>query len=120
MSVPKFDKRDRLKLVGYDNKTYWLRRNTWNIKTKQPERWYLKFNFDKIELTIAYPEEVRRSTKRADSKILYRKFSQMTIAPNITASWDGYIAVVIDTKTNRIQTIYPTRKIKEGEKLWPI
>ncbi len=119
MREPKFDKRGYLKLIGYDGKTYCLIRKTWETKTKRPEREFLKLNFDKIELTITYPEEVRRSTQRAYSKILYRKFSRMTIREGITIPWQGYIAVVIDEKQNRIQSIYPTRKIKKGKKLWP-
>jgi len=89
------------------------------IKTQHPERRTLKYNFDKIRLTITYPEEVRRSSKRRDSKILYRKFAELTVAHNLVARWNGYIAVVIDQKRGRIQTIYPTYKKKEGEKLWP-
>lgn len=112
MRAPQFDNKGLCKLIGYDGKTYHLTRKTWESKIKRPERDTLKFNFDKIELTITHPDEIRRSRKRATSKILYRKFDRINIRENITVPWDGYYAVVIDRKRKRIQTIYPTRKIK--------
>lgn len=123
MSAPKFDKRGHFKLIGYDGKSYCLTRKIWETKTKYPERAFLKLNFDKIELTVTYPHEVRRSTQKRDSKILYRGFSRVVIGESITAPWPGgnpgYIAVVINEKNGLIQTIYPTPKMKKGEKLWP-
>lgn len=122
MDAPKFDDKDRFKLIGYDGRTYCLTRKVWETKTKYPERQFLKLNFDKIELTITYPDEVRRSTKKKDSKILYRKFAQITIREGITVPWPGgnpgYIAVVINETNSVVQTIYPTPKIKKGDKLW--
>jgi hypothetical protein len=112
LRAPQFDDKGQFKLIGYDGNTYHLTRITWELKIKRPERDTLRFNFDKIELTITHPDEVRKSRTRATSKILYRKFDRINIRENITAPWDGYYAVVIDSKRNRIQTIYPTQKIK--------
>jgi hypothetical protein len=43
----------------------------------------------------------------------------MTIKEGITVPWDGYLAIVVNEKDKRVKTIYPTRKIKQGEQLWP-
>ena len=123
VDLPKFNQQGCFELKGYDGKTYYLTQKVWETKTKYPERQFLKLNFDKIELTITYPNEVRRSTKKRDSKILYRLFDRITIREGITVPWPdgnpGYIAVVINETNCIVQTIYPTPKIKKGEKLWP-
>ena len=112
MDAPKFDDKDRFKLIGYDGNTYHLTRESWEHVIKDRQRDTVKFNFDKVKLTITHPDEVRKSRIRTASKILYRKFDRINIRENITVPWDGYYAVVIDRKKKRIQTIYPTRKIK--------
>lgn len=117
MNEPTFDKNGHLKLIDPKGDAYCLTKETWEIKTKRPEREFLKLNFDKIELTITYPEKIRRSTKNKNCKIFYRKFSRMTIREGITVPWDGYVAIVVNERDKRIETIYPARKIKQGEEL---
>lgn len=119
MSEPKFDKLGCIKFIDYDGKSCYLTRETWKEKTKRPERAFLKFNFDKIRLTITYPEEVRKSTQNPNSKILYRRFNRINYREGVNVTFGGYIVVIINQKTGRVQTIYPTKKKKRGESLWP-
>lgn len=115
---PKFDRKGRIVFVDYESKSCYLAKETWEIKLKYPNREFFKYNFEKIELTITYPEEVRRSTKNKHSKILYRRFDRITIKEDITVPWKGYFVVIINTKSGRVQTFYPTRRKKTGEILW--
>lgn len=119
MPEPRFDKLGCIKFIDYEGKSCYLTRETWSEKTKYPERSLLKFNFDKIRLTITYPEEVRRSSKNRQSKILYRKFDRINYREGVNVPFNGYFVVVINQSSGRIQTIYPTKKKKRGEKLWP-
>jgi hypothetical protein len=112
---PKFDDKGRFKLIGYDGNAYHLTRKSWEHVIKDRQRDTVKFNFDKVVLTITYPDKVRRSKKRATSKILYKEFDQINIRENITVPWRGYFGVVIDRKKKRILTIYPTRKIQSED-----
>jgi len=66
-----------------------------------------------LYVNTSHPDQVRRSRKRTTSKILYRKFDRINIREGITAPWNAYVAVVIDGKTGRVRTIYPTRRIKK-------
>jgi hypothetical protein len=116
---PKFDRNGLCHLTDYQGKRCYLAQETWRKKTQRQERRVLKYNFDKIRLTIRNPDEVRRSTQRRDCRILYRSFSDWCIARGVVGRWSGYIAVIIDDKRGRIQTIYPTRRKKKGERLWP-
>lgn len=110
---PKFDNKGRFKLIGYDGNTYHLTRRSWEHVIKDRQRDTVKFNFDKVVLTITDPDHRRNSKKKSTSKILYRKFDQINIREDITVPWRGYFAVVIDRKKKRVLTIYPTRKIQQ-------
>ena len=112
MRAPKFDSKGQFKLVGYDGNTYHLTRKSWEHVIKDRERDTVKFNFDKVVLTITDPDHRRNSKKKSTSKILYRKFDRINLREAITIPWKGYFAVVVDRKKKRISTIYPTRTIK--------
>ena len=79
MRAPKFDDKGKFKLIGYDGNIYHLTRESWEHVIKDRQRDTVKFNFDKIELTITHPDEVRKSRIKTTSKILYRKFDRINI-----------------------------------------
>jgi hypothetical protein len=115
LHAPKFDDKGRFRIIDCNGKTYYLSRKSWEHVIKERERDTVRLNFDKIVLTITYPDKIRKSKKRANCKILYKEFDQINIRENITVPWKGYFAVVIDRKKKRILTIYPTRKIQSED-----
>jgi hypothetical protein len=116
---PKFDRNGLCHFTDYQGKRCYLAQETWRKKTQHQERRHLKYNFEKIRLTVRSPDEVRRSTQRRDCRILYRNFLEWSIGRKLPGHWKAYVAVIIDDKRGRIQTIYTTLRMKKGEKLWP-
>lgn len=99
-----------------------LSQKTWQCKTSKPERWHLEYNIEKIKTTLSDPDEVHKSAKNPEDYVFYKKFEDYQIREGITApALRGfqYLAIVVSTTKKLIKTIYPTDKIKRGERLWP-
>lgn len=96
-----------------------LSKGKWTTICSQPERAYYKFNGDKIPTTLINPDEIRHHQHIASQLIYYKGFATWKIKEGAEApvpNFAQYFAVVVDTATGRVCTVYPTKKIKNGKK----
>jgi hypothetical protein len=93
----------------------------WDLICSAAERGYYPFNGEKVATTLINPDIVRYHKKEANQFLYYKKFSNIIIAPGVSATpADGvYFAVIIDDSTKRICTVYPVPKPKEGKEFKP-
>ena len=87
----------------------------WDEICQEPERFYYKENAEKIATTLINPEHVRLSENYPDQFMYYKKFEMIRIGGKEVVSRAPYWAIVIDTLTRKICTLYPTLKIKHGK-----
>jgi len=119
---PDFTDENTVKLEGYDGSVYTLAKRTWELKLSYPERRHVEHNYDQLVQTIKEPDQVRQSTKHGDCFIAYKKFDWYWVVAGVsapTAIGLKYFAVVCNRKKKLIITFYPTKRMKDGLKLWP-
>ena len=87
----------------------------WNEICQEPERFYYRENAEKIATTLINPDYVRYSHNHANQFVYYKRFDTIVIGNREVASKVKVWAVIIDSKTYRICTVYPTPKVKKGK-----
>lgn len=91
----------------------------WDICAR-PERYYYRLNGDKVGTTLVNPDLVRHHSANQSQFMYYKRFDKFTIAEGIEAPGPAkFMAVVIDTATQRVCTVYPTDKPKPGKEYKP-
>lgn len=94
-----------------------LSQGKWDQICSQPERFYYRHNGEKIPTALIAPDHVRHHKNIADQFIYYKKFDSFKIADNVEGPMlCKLMAVVIDTATQRVCTVYPTDKPKVGSR----
>lgn len=119
---PSFTDGDFERLSAFDGKEYRLFRSTWDLKLSHPERAHVEYNFDKIVETLRCPDEVRKSSQHKDCFIAYKKFAKYWVVPGVSAPTPpglNWFAVVADSARRIVKTFYPTKQMKEGDRIWP-
>jgi hypothetical protein len=92
----------------------------WDDICSRPERFFYRYNGDKVATTLVNPDLVRHHKKFANQFIYYKQFKSFKIAENVEGPMPcKHMAVVIDTHTKRICTVYPTDKPKLGKEYKP-
>lgn len=90
-----------------------LSKAKWEQICGQPERYYYHLNGDKVATTLVAPDMVRHHISVPTQFIYYKRFDRFTLGPGIEAAVSPKLmAVVIDTATQRVCTVYPTDKPK--------
>ena len=93
-----------------------LSEEKWNKICSQPERYYYRHNGEKIATTLINPDYVRHHKTEETQLIYYKKFDAVKIAEEITGPVPcKFFAVIIDTDTGRVCTVYPVKAPKEGK-----
>lgn len=91
----------------------------WDKICGEPERWYYRFNGEKVGTTLVNPDLVRQHQHISSQYLYYKAYSTFVLAPNVTVNtgrnFPPYFAVVIDTNTGRVCTVYPVPKPKPGK-----
>lgn len=96
----------------------------WDLICSKPERRWYKFNEDKIPTTLIAPEHIRHHHLYDGQIVYYKQFSQYKldekteIPPELISKFK-FFAVIVDTKTNKICTVYPVKKPKQGKEFSP-
>lgn len=94
-----------------------LSRAKWNQICSEPERFYYRHNGEKVATTLVNPDFVRHHKTIASQLIYYKRFDSFKIAERVEGPMPcKLMAVVIDTATQRVCTVYPTDKPKAGSK----
>jgi len=92
----------------------------WDDICSQPERYYYRHNGEKIATTLIAPDEVRCNKTEQTQLVYYKEFRSFKIAEGIEGPMPvKFMAVIIDTATKRICTIYPVDKPKLGKAYRP-
>ncbi len=71
---------------------------------------------EKIEETLRDPDEVRRSRKRHDTVLYYKRFEALQIGTLTVKS--KYVCAVADHSEHEVKTAYLTPRMKQGALLW--
>lgn len=94
-----------------------LSRKKWDEICGEPERFFYRHNGEKIATTLVVPDFVRKHKLIGSQFIYYKRFESFKILEGVESSMPcKFMAVVIDTATQRVCTVYPTDKVKSGAK----
>jgi len=97
-----------------------LSKKKWELICCEPERFYYKFNADKISTTLINPDSIRYHKVIPDQVIYYKRFEKFYVSDKSEGPLPcKFWSVVIDTTTQRICTMYPTPKPKPGKEYQP-
>ena len=92
-----------------------LSKAKWGIICGQPERFYYRLNGEKVATTLINPDFVRHHRTQAHQAFYYKSFDTCKISDTLEAPVRcKFWAVIIDTLTQRVCTVYPTDKPKPG------
>ena len=91
-----------------------LSKEKWDEVCQETERFYYKNNAEKIPTTLINPETVRHSKHGGNKFIYYKRFETIMIGNKEVEAKIKYWAVVIDSDTKRVCTVYPTPKPRIG------
>lgn len=116
MSQPKFQA-GKCIILDYARRELELPKSAWEHIIKDRGRVYFERFFDKIELTLKNPKTVKKSSKMENVVIYERFFDDFYITNTVLGH--TYVNVVVNWKTKRILTAYPSVKRKKGRILWP-
>jgi hypothetical protein len=98
-----------------------LSKAKWDIICEAPERYYYRHNGEKVATTLINPDQIRHHQHNRDQLFYYKKFRMLMV--NDQTGFDlkagVYFAVVIDTSTTRICTVYPVEQPKAGKLFVP-
>jgi hypothetical protein len=93
-----------------------LSKQKWDEICREPERYFYRHNGDKVGTTLIAPDMVRHHGSIDTQFIYYKHFDKIMLGPAIEVpSPVNLMAVVVDTATGRVCTIYPTDKPKAGK-----
>jgi hypothetical protein len=98
-----------------------LSRGKWEKICQEPERLWYKFNGEKIPTTLVNPDYIRYHEKKETQIIYYKEFHRHKLSKNIEVPTirAKFFAVVIDTKTSKVCTVFPVVKPKKGKEFKP-
>jgi hypothetical protein len=89
----------------------------WDAICSKPERYYYRHNGEKVATTLITPDFVRHHKDIPTQFFYYKRFETFKIAETIEGPMAcKLMAVVIDTATQRLCTVYPTDKPKTGSR----
>lgn len=94
-----------------------LSKQKWDKICGQEERYYYRHNGDKISTTLIAPDFVRHHKDISTQFFYYKAFDRIAISEYVQGpTIQKLMAVVIDTATQRVCTVYPTDAPKSGSK----
>lgn len=104
-------------IVDYANRKLELPVYAWDHIIEEKKRSYFERLFDKIVQTLQKPSTVKKSSKMPDVVIYERYFDDFYIIDSVLGR--AFVNVVVNWKTQKILTAYPSIKRKKGRILWP-
>lgn len=104
-------------IKDYSGRDLELTECAWKHITEEKGRDYFERLFDKIVETLQKPSTVKKSSKMANVVIYERFFDDFYITHTVLGH--AFVNVVVNWKTKRILTAYPSLKRKKGRILWP-
>jgi hypothetical protein len=96
-----------------------LSKQKWEKICSEQERWYYRFNGEKIGTTLVNPDYVRHHKHISTQFLYYKAFQILNLSESSSVqaarNFPSYFAVIIDTATMRVCTVYPVLKPKPGK-----
>ena len=97
-----------------------LSERKWNDICAKPERQYYRYNGDKVATTLVTPDYVRQHRLEKSQFLYYKQFETFKLSEGTGVSLRAkFMAVVLDTTTQRVCTVYPVDKPKSGKEYRP-
>lgn len=98
-----------------------LSKGKWETICSEPERAYYRFNGEKVATTLINPDSVRHHRHEQNQYFYYKRFLRLNITEIVEAGpfFGVYFAVVIDSGTSRVCTVYPVEQPKPGKEFKP-
>ena len=93
-----------------------LSKAKWDIICSQPERFYYRLNGEKVPTTLINPDIVRYHKTEPNQVLYYKKFDTCKMTDKVEGRVRcKFWAVIVDTSTKRVCTVYPTERPKPGK-----
>jgi hypothetical protein len=98
-----------------------LSKAKWDIICQCAERRLYRFNGEKVATTLINPDQIRHHKYEKNQLFYYKRFMSITLDNMVAIDLNAgvYFAVVIDTGTGRICTVYPVEQPKTGRLFVP-
>lgn len=98
-----------------------LSQGKWRTISSEPERQYYRFNGEKVATTLINPDYVRHHKSEPSQFFYYKKYQTIRISDSVEVSPGNgvYFAVIVDSATKRVCTVYPVAKPKTGKEFKP-
>jgi hypothetical protein len=89
----------------------------WQLICSKPERSFYFANGAKVATTLITPDSVRHHKTESTQFIYYKLFASIYLQTGgeIRPHGGVYFAVIIDTNTSRVCTVYPVQRPKPGK-----
>lgn len=121
MSGLNFDNKDFIQLPTKHHGDVTLSKRKWDIICSQPERQWYKFNSEKVATTLVTPDHVRHHSKESHQIFYYKEFESYKLNEYTTVPMRKrtFFAVIIDTNSGKVCTVYPVSNPKKGKEFDP-
>jgi hypothetical protein len=110
-------KNGRYIIKGFHKKDFELTEYTWSHILKDRSRLYFEDHFDKIEAALKKPDRILQSNKE-ENVVYYERFFDNFFIGN-TVLGRVYVYILVNTKTERIRTVYFNPRRKGKKQIWP-
>jgi hypothetical protein len=98
-----------------------LSKAKWDVICEKPERQHYPFNVDKIATTLVNPDFVRHHRIEATQFFYYKQFPSINLSDTVTIHppTSVWFAVIVDSSTSRVCTMFPVAHPKTGKQFKP-
>ena len=111
-----FDSTGKIKFPTKYHGEVTLSKWKWEKICGEPERYYYRFNGEKVPTTLINPDCVKHHRTEEHQFLYYKEFGSFKISENVEGPLRcKFFAIVIDVKSGRVCTVYPTDKPKLGK-----
>ncbi len=94
-----------------------LSNKKWDEICSEPERFFYRHNGEKVPTTLIAPDVVMHHKHITTQFIYYKRFETFKVTDKAEGSLPcKLMAVIIDTSTQRVCTVYPTNRPKPESK----
>ena len=122
MSGPLFSSSGAAHLLDYRGRKVRLFRKTWQLKLSHPERGFLTWHYEDLQLTLREPVQVVESRSDPDVHLYYREIRRLQLRQGMfvpAPPWVRFLCVLVNIRRDLVVTFYPTDNPKKGRNVWP-
>lgn len=110
-----FDDDGKVRFLTRHHGEVTLSKTKWDLICSKAERYYYRLNGEKIATTLIGPDLVRWHDVIGRQLFYYKRFPKWQLVAGVDGPSPAPImAVVIDSETQRICTVFPVKQPKSG------